>query len=54
MSTSKTALWRKRLIFGTLAVAALALVGYVFTQAGPLAPVRVTTTTVTRRIVFIR
>lgn len=47
MSTSKTALWRKRLIFGTLAVAALALVGYVFTQAGPLAPVRVTTTTVT-------
>ena len=25
MSTSKTALWRKRLVFGTLAVAALAL-----------------------------
>ncbi len=46
MSTNKTTLWRKRLGLGALAVAALALVGYVFTQAGPLAPVRVTTTTV--------
>ena len=46
MSTNKAALWRKRLGLGALAVAALALVGYVFTQAGPLAPVRVTTTTV--------
>ena len=46
MSTNKTALWRKRWGLGALAVAALALVGYVFTQAGPLAPVRVTTTTV--------
>lgn len=46
MNTNKAALWRKRLGLGALAVAALALVGYVFTQAGPLAPVRVTTTTV--------
>lgn len=46
MNTHKTALLRKRIGMGVLAVAALALVGYVFTQAGPLAPVRVTTTTV--------
>ncbi|MFO1262349.1 MAG: efflux RND transporter periplasmic adaptor subunit [Rhodoferax sp.] len=46
MSTNKTAPWRKRISLGALVVAALALVGYVFTQAGPLAPVRVTTTTV--------
>lgn len=46
MSTNKTAPWRKRISLGALVVAALTLVGYVFTQAGPLAPVRVTTTTV--------
>lgn len=38
--------WRKRLGWGALAVAALGLLGYVFTQAGPLAPVRVSTTAV--------
>lgn len=46
MSMNPKALRRKRMGLGALAVGALVLVGYVLTQAGPLAPVRVTTTTV--------